>query len=267
MRNAVRVIAAPKSEAPAPEKAPIAEAPYEKTHQLSPLGIVITVVREGMGSGVVALANKHEAAASFLCSGLGTSTSDFYDVLGFGEEKKNVIFTILRLAKWPAFRAELDTRLNTSRVTKGISCIIKIGALGGISTYKFLANQRFQETQEETNMPQSDIKYDTIFAIVNDGFTDVVMTAARAAGARGGTIITARGTGNKEIEKFDGVRITPEKQIVMIMVDRSIKEAVLEGVNNAVGFATKGQGIVFSVPTTDVLGMATVIKEEPQPAE
>lgn len=266
MKNKVRVIASPTQVDVAPNPNP--EAPYEKTHDLAQLGLVITVVREGMGSGVVAMANKYEAAASFLCSGLGTSTSDFYDVLGFGEEKKNVIFTILRLSKWREFREELSTRLNTSRVTKGISAIIKIGALGGISTYKFLSNQRFEPVKEENPMPQSNIKYDTIFAIVNDGFTDVVMTAARAAGARGGTIITARGTGNKEIEKFYGVRITPEKQIVMIMVERSIKEAVLEGVNNAVGFATKGQGIVFSIPTSDVLGMAGTEQEvEPEVAK
>ena len=70
--------------------------------------------------------------------------------------------------------------------------------------------------------------YQMVMAIVNNGFTDLVMNAAKNAGARGGTIMTAHGTGNKEIEKFFGVVVTPEKEIVMILVPSAIKDQVME---------------------------------------
>ncbi len=101
----------------------------------------------------------------------------------------------------------------------------------------------------------SDISYETIFCIVNLGFTDLVMTAAKAAGARGGTVLSARGTGNKDMEQFFGVKITPEKEIVMILVPTDIRDAVLHAVNESAGMSTKGQGIAFSVAVSDTIGL------------
>lgn len=98
-------------------------------------------------------------------------------------------------------------------------------------------------------------EYKVIFAIVNDGYSDLVMNAARAQGARGGTLIGARGTGNKEIEQFFGIVITPEKQIVMILVDKTIADNVLSAINKEAGMATKGQGIAFALPVSDVVGL------------
>ena len=89
------------------------------------------------------------------------------------------------------------------------------------------------------------------------------MDAAKKAGARGGTILTARGTGNKDIEKFFGVVITPEKQIVMILVPKAIKDKVIESIYREVGINTKGQGIAFSFPASDVVG----IVDSGKPAE
>ncbi|MCR4562921.1 MAG: P-II family nitrogen regulator [Bacilli bacterium] len=103
--------------------------------------------------------------------------------------------------------------------------------------------------------------FEVVMAIVNDGFTDLVMEAAKKAGARGGTILQARGTGNKEIEQFFGVRITPEKQIVMIIVPKDIRDEVLRLIYEAAGLNTKGQGIAFSFATSDVVGIQTENKE------
>ena len=99
--------------------------------------------------------------------------------------------------------------------------------------------------------------YEAIWVIVNHGYTDLVMTAARTAGARGGTVISARGTGNKEMEQFFGVTITPEKDIVIILVPAEIRDRVLMAINEGAGMSTKGQGIAFSMPTSDTVGLAS----------
>jgi len=94
-----------------------------------------------------------------------------------------------------------------------------------------------------------------IVVIVNKGYNDLVMEAARESGARGGTVLGARGTGNQEIEKYYGVAIKPDKEIVLIVVAEEIKDKTLEAIGKAAGLATKGQGIAFALPVSDTVGL------------
>jgi len=94
-----------------------------------------------------------------------------------------------------------------------------------------------------------------IVVIVNKGFTDLVMEAALDSGARGGTVLGARGTGNSQIEEFYGVQIKPDKEIVLIVVKNNIKDKVLEAIGKAAGLNTKGQGIAFALPVSNTIGM------------
>ncbi len=98
-------------------------------------------------------------------------------------------------------------------------------------------------------------EHELIICIVNNGFTDLVMDAARKQGAKGGTIFHGRGTGNPDMEKFFGISISPEKEIVIILVTNDIKEDVLKAVNKAAGLETNGKGIAFSMPVSDVVGV------------
>ena len=92
--------------------------------------------------------------------------------------------------------------------------------------------------------------YYAVFAIVNAGFADIVMDAARSAGARGGTVIQARGTISKEAEK----------EIVLILVKSEVKEQVLHAIYREVGFDSSGQGITFALPVADVVGIVETNK-------
>ena len=97
--------------------------------------------------------------------------------------------------------------------------------------------------------------HELVFCIVNAGFSETVMTAAKEVGARGGTVLNARGTANKEAEEFFHISIQPEKEIVMILVPTEIKNDVLHAVYQAAGLKTEGQGISFSLPVTHVVGI------------
>lgn len=99
------------------------------------------------------------------------------------------------------------------------------------------------------------IKHEVILCIVNTGFSETVMEAAKDAGARGGTILNARGTANKEAESFFKIAIQPEKEIVMILVDSKIKDDVLHALYQKAGLDTMGQGIAFALPVEDVVGL------------
>ena len=99
-------------------------------------------------------------------------------------------------------------------------------------------------------------KHEVIFCIVNSGFSDEVMDAAREFGAGGGTVIRARGTANMEAEKLFNIAIQPEKEIVMILVPTAIKNDILHALYRQVGLNTPGQGIAFSMPVESVVGLS-----------
>ena len=98
-------------------------------------------------------------------------------------------------------------------------------------------------------------EYEVIIVIVNAGFADDVMSAARECGAKGGTVINARGTAREEAEKAYGIVIAPEKELVLILVDKDVKEPILHAVYKKVGLNTPGQGIAFCLPVDDVIGL------------
>ena len=101
-----------------------------------------------------------------------------------------------------------------------------------------------------------DYMHEAIFCIVNSGYSEAVMDAAKKLGARGGTIMNVRGTANKEAEKFFNITIQPEKEIVMILVPSALKEDILHALYKQVGLDTPGQGIAFALPVDDVVGLS-----------
>ena len=79
-------------------------------------------------------------------------------------------------------------------------------------------------------------KFEAVFCIVNTGFSDSVMDAAKRVGASGGTVITARGTANSEAEQLFKITVQPEKEIVMMLVPATIKDDVLHALYKADAF-------------------------------
>ena len=104
--------------------------------------------------------------------------------------------------------------------------------------------------------------HEAIFCIVNSGYSEAVMEAAKKFGARGGTVINARGTASKEAETIFHITIQPEKEIVMILVPSKIKDDVLHALYKEVGLETAGQGIAFSMPVDGVVGIPVETNEK-----
>ena len=108
-------------------------------------------------------------------------------------------------------------------------------------------------------------RHEVIFAIVNSGFAEEAMDVAREQGARGGTILNARGVAREEAAAFFGITIHSEKEILMMVVEKDIRDHVLNAIYREMGMAKAAQGIAFSLPVSDVAGLAQKI--EPAKAE
>ena len=98
-------------------------------------------------------------------------------------------------------------------------------------------------------------KKELIVTIVNIGFADEVMDQARKCGVKGGTIIHGRGTANKTSEKFFDIEFSGEKEMVLMVVDSSIKDSVLKAIYDGIGLNSEGQGIAFSLPVDASIGL------------
>ena len=101
-------------------------------------------------------------------------------------------------------------------------------------------------------------KMELVIAICNVGFSEVVMDAAKEAGARGGTVTHARGTTSQVAEKRFGVYVTPDKEMILIVVPTKIRDKVLSSIYNAVSQGKPGNCICFSLPLENSVGIRFV---------
>ena len=103
--------------------------------------------------------------------------------------------------------------------------------------------------------------HEVIFAIVNAGFAEDAMDVAREQGARGGTILNGRGVARENEAAFFGITIHAEKEILMMVVEKQIRDNVLSALYKQMGMGKKAQGIVFSLPVSDVAGLVKLPEE------
>ena len=103
--------------------------------------------------------------------------------------------------------------------------------------------------------------HEVIFAIVNSGYADEAMKVARAQGARGGTILNARGVAREDEAAFFGITIHAEKELLMLVVEKDIRDNILNALYKEMGMDKKAQGIVFSLPVSDVAGLVKIPEE------
>ena len=104
--------------------------------------------------------------------------------------------------------------------------------------------------------------HEVIFAIVNSGFAEDVMDIAREQGVRGGTILNARGVVNENAAAFFGITLHQDKEILMMVVEKDIRDNVLNAIYKQMGMAKKAKGIAFSLPVSDVAGLAPAVKPQ-----
>lgn len=107
-------------------------------------------------------------------------------------------------------------------------------------------------------------QHEVIFAIVNSGFAEEAMDIARDLGARGGTILNARGVAREDAAAFFGITIHAEKEILMMVVEKTIRDGILHALYQRMGMGKQAQGIAFSLPVSDVAGL---VKEQEVPEE
>lgn len=191
-----------------------------------------------------------ELPVSVVLHAHGTAVRSMLDILGIESNEKRVVLTIATQEKMRRLIDEQKRRLFIGVPGHGIVVSVPIKSIGGGKTVAFLGGSQ----QPAKYTPELNYSYELIVAIANEGRTDLVMNAARSAGAAGGTVLHGKGTGSDKAEKFYSVSIAQEKEVILIVAKAEQKAGIMRAILEKAGPNTEAGTIVFSLPTSEVAG-------------
>jgi len=220
-----------------------------------PIKLMATIVNRDKAEQVITICNEFELPYHMILLAHGTATGEILDYFGLTSTDKVLILSLITDAFFPDVRAALRAELQLRRKGHGIlftlpvSCISKMAA-------SVLADITCTCQTNGTEVKKMEItQHDLILAIVNQGFSDQAMAAAKEAGAGGGTLLHARKIGSDHEGEFFGISIKQEKEIVAILTSFERRNEIMKALLSAVGASTPAQGTVLSLPVDSVEGV------------
>lgn len=220
------------------------------------LYMMTAIVDRKIASEYAKLYQENNLNVMFLSLGYGTVTNDMMDMLGLESKEKTVVIAIVEEDKWITVKRQLEKVLKIDAPGGGVAFIVPLSSIGGRKALQFLIENDKYERQEESTLKNT--THDLIVVIAELGYTNLIMDAARKAGAYGGTVIHAKGTGMAAAEKFMGVSLAAEKEVIYIVVKSEQKNPIMQAIMEEAGINTKAKAICFSLPVTDTAGLRLV---------
>ena len=227
---------------------------------MSQVFLMHTIVSRGMLPKVLSFYQEMKIAANLVTLGRGTAASEVLDYFGLEASEKAVLFSVVTDSVWQEVKKGLTRRFRIDVPGTGIAFCVPMASVGGRRELEFLTQNQDYRKGEESGL--KDTAHEMLVVISNQGYTEQVMDAAKKAGAGGGTVIHARGTGMEKAEAFFGISLASEKEMTFIVAKSSQKKAIMESVMREAGMESKAKAIVFSLPVTDTAGLRLVEAEE-----
>lgn len=217
------------------------------------LYVMTTIVDRKIVKKYLELYKENGQKVMFLTLGVGTATNEMLDYLGLDVNEKTIACSVLEENTWMDLKKQLQKKLQIDAPGGGIAFIVPLSSVGGKKPLQFLLEGNDYQKEEESVLKNTN--NELIVVIAEQGYTELIMSAAREAGAHGGTVIHAKGTGMEFAEKFMGVSLAAEKEIVLIVAKTEQKNDIMKAVMEKAGLESKAKSIVFSLPVTDTAGL------------
>ena len=214
------------------------------------MNYLISVVNPGAMDRVCEIAAVLDLPQTVTLLGHGTAVQSMLDLLGIESTEKRVIMTVANPEKTRKFIKEMRRQVYIGIPGHGIIMAVPIKSVGGGKTLAYLNNG---EQQPARYTPELSNRYELIVIVANEGRTDQVMNAARAAGATGGTVLHGKGTGSQN-KKFYNVSIAAEKEVILMVAQNDRKAVIMQSVLHHAGPDSEAGAILFSLPVSEVAG-------------
>lgn len=220
------------------------------------LYLMTTIVDRKAVNKYLDLYHENDLHVMYLTLGYGTVSSEILDYFGLDSKEKAVAFSVLQGSLWETIKTQLQKKIKIDAPGEGIAFTIPLSSIGGKKTLQFLLESEDYKKEEESTLKNT--VHDLIIVIAEQGYTNMIMDAARSAGAYGGTVVHAKGTGMEAAEKFMGVSLAAEKEMVFIVTKTEQKNAIMQAIMKDAGLDSKAKSIVFSLPVTDTAGLRLI---------
>ncbi len=234
----------------------------EKTLHIVPKILTIIVDRDKSDQLFNILYGK-QIIFQYKCNAMGTATSNILKTFGLSGTKKIICVCIVPSFKSSQLLAIIAESMEIVKPGNGIAFLIPITSVGAAVSNSFdtLFADYIERLQEyminSIEKSYSETQFELVLTVVNQGYSDAVMEAARSSGAKGGTIINARQTGIDEAVKFFGISLQSEKEIISIVIPKEQKKELMQAINKKCGLATDAKGITISIPLDDCVGITS----------
>ena len=195
---------------------------------------------------------EHDVNVTYSIPCNGTAHAKTLNLLGLERTEKTMMFSVVTHDTLTTLKRRLTVDMKIDLPNRGVAMAVPLSGMGGMQALEYFTNGQLIEPDEtEEKKMQSD--YELIVAIYEKGYTDMVMDAAREAGARGGTTIKAKGTA-AGAEKFFGLSLAVEKEVVLIVSSQEKKKDIMKAIMQKAGVETKAHALVFSLPVSETAG-------------
>ena len=215
------------------------------------LNLLMIIAPTVLENRYLEILNKYEVKFKAIAYAKGTASSSLLKYFGLNEVDKIVIFAVLPKVLGKHVLRYTKSRLKINKPGTGIAFTIPLS-----SSTKYM-QEFYKDIKLEDFEMKEEVKH-LIITITNEGFAEMVMNAAKKAGAAGGTTINGRGLETEKIVKFLGISIEPEKDIVLILTDEDKKIPIMNEIVESCGIKTPGAGICFSIPVENVAGLNNI---------
>ena len=220
---------------------------------MSELYMMVTITDRNLTKKFTNFYKDNGVDISTVTVGKGTAASEILDYFGLEGSEKCIFFHVVTGEKWKELKIGLQRKIKLDLPGMGIAFTIPLSSIGGKKALNYLTSGQDYVKGEESTL--KDTKYELLVTISNQGYTELIMDAARKVHAAGGTVIHAKGTGTHLAQKFMGVTLVPEKEMIFIVVRKDQKNDIMRAIMDEAGTGTKAGAIVFSLPVTDTAGM------------
>lgn len=193
----------------------------------------------------LAIFEKNGVGVTFVSLGRGTAI--------INSTPKAVCGAVVTGENWKKVKRALEQEMKIDLPHRGIVFVVPVSAAGSLRQLTLLSGTQEIKTGEESVLKNT--KYELIIAIANAGYSDVVMEAARAAGAKGGTVVHAKGTGQTGTEDFLGVTLASEKEMIYIVATTELKKPIMQAIKETCGLGKPAKAVLLSLPVTETAGL------------
>ena len=226
-----------------------------KIHKNLSVELIGLVCDRSKTKGVQEFLRNQHTFLNLVMFGKGTATSKVLKYLGIGDTEKAILFCIAPSQVAKESCQSLSEKLQLEKPGHGI--LFRTRLREGCYHKPVV----FVDGEDEEKAMTDQGRYNLVMIIANRGYSDEVMDAARTAGASGGTVLHVRGGGSVGMEKFFGITVAPDKEMVMIVAKEEITEGIMEAVAKENGPESAAAAISFAIPVDYVNGLAECSKE------